>query len=91
MTARTLTAALEIAQPVDVLVAGQGVASAGQAAAQLSGVSKVLVADNAAYAHGLAEPLAALIVTLARPTTRSSRPRRRAPRTSCRARRRCST
>ena len=65
MTARALTAALEIAQPVDVLVAGQGVASAGQAAAQLSGVSKVLVADNAAYAHGLAEPLAALIVTLA--------------------------
>ncbi|RBP03294.1 electron transfer flavoprotein alpha subunit apoprotein [Roseiarcus fermentans] len=64
MTARALTAALEIGQPVDVLVAGQGVAAAASAAAQLSGVGKVLVADDAAYAHGLAEPLAALIVAL---------------------------
>ena len=65
MTARALTAALEISQPVDVLVAGQGVRAAAEAAAQLSGVGKVLIADDAAYAHGLAEPLAALIVTLA--------------------------
>ena len=65
ITARALTAALEIAEPVDVLVAGQGVADAAQAAAGLSGVSRVLVADDAAYAHGLAEPLAALIVSLA--------------------------
>jgi len=64
MTARALTAALEIGQPVDVLVAGQGVGGAAEAAAKLSGVSKVLVVDNAAYAHGLAEPLAALIVSL---------------------------
>ncbi len=64
MTARALTAALEIAQPVDVLVAGQGVGGAAEAAAKLSGVAKVLVADHAAYAHGLAEPLAALIVSL---------------------------
>ncbi len=65
MTARALTAALEISQPVDVLVAGQGVRAAAEAAAQLSGVGKALIADDAAYAHGLAEPLAALIVTLA--------------------------
>ena len=91
MTARALTAALEIGQPVDVLVAGQGVGGAAEAAAKLSGVAKVLVADHAAYAHGLAEPLAALIVSLSAPMTRSSRPRRRPPRTSCRAPRRCST
>ncbi len=65
MTARALTAALEISQPVDVLVAGQGVAAAAAAAAELAGVGKVLAADDAAYAHGLAEPLAALIVSLA--------------------------
>ena len=65
MTARALTAALEIGQPVDVLVAGQGVVGAAEAAAKLSGVGKVLVADDAAYAHGLAEPVAALIVSLA--------------------------
>jgi len=65
LTARALTAALEISQPADVLVAGQGVRAAAEAAAQLSGVGKVLIADDATYAHGLAEPLAALIVTLA--------------------------
>ncbi len=64
MTARALTAALEIGQPVDVLVAGQGVGGAAEAAAKLSGVAKVRIADDAAYAHGLAEPLAALIVSL---------------------------
>ena len=82
MTARALTAALEIGQPVDVLVAGQDVGAAAEAAAKLAGVAKVRVADDALYAHGLAEPLAALIVSLAPATTRSSRPRPRAPRTS---------
>src|SRR6202012_3735824 len=38
---------------------------AADAAAKLAGVKKVLLADNAAYAHDLAEPLAALIVSLA--------------------------
>ncbi len=65
MSARALTAALEIGKPVDVLVAGQGVRSAAEAAALLAGVGKVLLADDALYAHGLAEPLAALIVQLA--------------------------
>ena len=46
MTARALTAALEIARPVDVLVAGQSVRAAAEGAAQLSGVGKVLVADD---------------------------------------------
>ncbi len=65
MTARALTAAIELGAPVDVLVAGQNVGAAAAAAAQLSGVAKVRVADGAPYAHALAEPLAALIVSLA--------------------------
>jgi electron transfer flavoprotein alpha subunit len=47
------------------------------AAAKLDGVEKVLLADDAAYEHRLAEPLAALIVSLAGPYDASSR---RAPR-----------
>ena len=65
LTARALTAAAQIGQPVDVLVAGQGIGAAAEASAKLAGVGKVKVADAAAYAHGLAEPLAALIVSLA--------------------------
>jgi electron transfer flavoprotein alpha subunit len=51
--------------PVHVLVAGSGCAGAAEAAAKLAGVDKVLVADAPAYAHQLAEPLAALVVSLA--------------------------
>ncbi|MBN8188787.1 MULTISPECIES: electron transfer flavoprotein subunit alpha/FixB family protein [Rhodobacterales] len=59
-TAKALTAAKTLG-PVTVLVAG------GDAApfAALDGVAKVLVADDAAYVHGLAEPVADLIVSLA--------------------------
>ena len=63
-TRKALTAALALGSPVHVLVAGSGCTDAAQAAARLSGVEKVLVADGADYAHGLAEPLAALIVSL---------------------------
>ncbi len=52
---------------VHVLVAGSGVGATAEAAAKISGVSKVLAADDAAYAHHLAEPMAALIVSLAGP------------------------
>ncbi len=65
MTARALTAALQLGAPVDVLVAGQNVGEAAGSAAKLAGVAKVRVADDPVYAHGLAEPLAALIVSLA--------------------------
>src|SRR5436305_354744 len=65
MTARALTAALEIAQTVEVLVAGHNVGAAAEAAARLAGVAKVRVADDPIYAHALAEPLAELIVALA--------------------------
>src|SRR6202012_5789551 len=64
-TARALTAALELKAPVDVLIAGSNVRAAAERAAKLQGVAKVLVADNPLYEHGLAEPLAALIVGLA--------------------------
>jgi electron transfer flavoprotein alpha subunit len=64
-TAKTLTAALALGGPIHVLVAGDDVEAASQAAARLAGVDKVLVASGGAYAHGLAEPLAALIVSLA--------------------------
>src|SRR6516164_6314001 len=64
-TARALTAAVELGAPVDVLVAGQNVGEAAASAAMLQGVARVRVADDAIYAHGLAEPLAALIVSLA--------------------------
>ena len=64
-TAKALTAASQIGGDVHVLVAGKGAKAAADAAAKLSGVSKVLLADGDDYAHNLAEPLAALIVSLA--------------------------
>src|SRR5688572_5847895 len=64
-TSKALTAAKAIGGDVHVLVAGSGAKAVADAAAKLDGVSKVLLADDAAYAHALAEPLAALIVSLA--------------------------
>ncbi|MBL0372636.1 electron transfer flavoprotein subunit alpha/FixB family protein [Rhizobium sp. KVB221] len=64
-TSKVLTAAQQIGGDVHVLVAGSGAKAVADAAAKLSGVSKVLLADSAEYGHGLAEPLAALIVGLA--------------------------
>lgn len=64
-TAKALTAAVKIGGDVHVLVAGAGAKAAADAAAKLSGVSKVLLADDASLANNLAEPLAALIVSLA--------------------------
>ena len=65
VTAKALTAARALGGPVHILVAGSGAQAAADAAAKLEGVEKVLLADAPAYAHGLAEPLAALIVGLA--------------------------
>ncbi|MHA7878270.1 MAG: electron transfer flavoprotein subunit alpha/FixB family protein [Saccharospirillum sp.] len=60
-TASVVTAATAIGGEVDVLVAGHNAGPAADAAAKLSGVNKVLLADASAYEHGLAENLAALI------------------------------
>lgn len=60
-TLNTLAAAQAIGGDIDVLVAGQDCSGAAEAAAKAAGVSKVLVADNSAYAHQLPENLSALI------------------------------
>jgi electron transfer flavoprotein alpha subunit len=64
-TNKALTAANAIGAEVHVLVAGKDCAAVADAAAKLDGVKKVVLADAAAYEHRLAEPLAALIVSLA--------------------------
>ncbi|TBZ52615.1 electron transfer flavoprotein subunit alpha/FixB family protein [Rhizobium leguminosarum] len=64
-TAKTLTAATKIGGDVHVLVAGKAAKPAADAAAKLSGVSKVLLAESDELANNLAEPLADLIVSLA--------------------------
>lgn len=63
-TLNTVTAASAMGGDLTVLVAGEGCAAVATAAAAINGVSKVLVADNAAYANQLAENLAELIAEL---------------------------
>ena len=62
-TLSAVTAAGKLGE-VHLLVAGQGVGGVGEAAAKIAGVAKVHVADDAAYAHALAENIAPLIVEL---------------------------
>ena len=63
-TLKALTAAKELGAPIHALVVGAGSKGAADAAAKLDGVEKVLLAEDAAYDHDLAEPVAALIVAL---------------------------
>ena len=63
-TAKAVTAAKSLGD-VTVLCAGASAAAAGDAAAKIDGVAKVLVAEDATLGHRLAEPTAALIVSLA--------------------------
>ncbi|QXY91425.1 electron transfer flavoprotein subunit alpha/FixB family protein [Pseudomonas sp. MTM4] len=58
-------AAQTIGGDIHVLVAGSGCGAIGEAAAKIEGVTKVLVADDAAYAHQLPENVAPLIAGLA--------------------------
>lgn len=60
-TLNTVAAAATIGGDIVMLVAGHNCADVAQGAAKIAGVSKVLVADNAAYEHMLAENVAALI------------------------------
>ncbi len=64
-TTNTVTAAAKIGGDITVLVAGQGCADAAQAAAKIAGVKKVLLADAPQYAGGVAENIAALVLTIA--------------------------
>ena len=63
-TLNTVAAAAKIGGDIHVLVAGANVAGVAEAAAKIAGVAKVLVADNAAYAHQLPENVAPLVAEL---------------------------
>ncbi|MDF9906319.1 electron transfer flavoprotein subunit alpha/FixB family protein [Pseudomonas laurylsulfatiphila] len=63
-TLNTVAAAAKIGGDIHVLVAGQGAGAVAEAAAKIAGVSKVLNADNAAYAHQLPENVAPLVAAL---------------------------
>ncbi len=63
-TAKALTAALQFGKEVDILVAGENCKGAAEAAAKLSGVRKVLVAEAPHLSQRLAEEMASLIVPL---------------------------
>ncbi|MBX3611247.1 MAG: FAD-binding protein [Hydrogenophaga sp.] len=64
-TLNTVTAAAACGGDVHVLVAGHNAAAAAQAAAQIAGVAKVILADAEGFAHGLAENVAAQVVAIA--------------------------
>jgi len=60
-TLDAVAAAQAIGGDIEILVAGADCAAAAEAAAKIGGVSKVRVADNAAYGHSLAENIADLV------------------------------
>ncbi|MGQ0659454.1 electron transfer flavoprotein subunit alpha/FixB family protein [Sphingosinicella sp.] len=64
-TLATVTAAAQLGE-VHALVVGQGVGAVGEAAARIAGVARVHVADDAAYAHNLAENVAPVAAALMR-------------------------
>lgn len=64
-TLATVTAAVQMSGDVHLLVAGADCQAVAQEAAKVAGVSKVLVADNAAYANQLAENISLLVKALA--------------------------
>jgi electron transfer flavoprotein alpha subunit len=64
-TVKSMTAALALGGPVDILVAGHNAKGVAEQASKISGASKILLADDALYAHQLAENMASLIVEMA--------------------------
>ena len=64
VTLNVLAAALEIGGEIDLLVAGEDCGAVAEAAASVPGIARVLCADDAAYAHHLAENMALLIAEL---------------------------
>ncbi|THD70229.1 electron transfer flavoprotein subunit alpha/FixB family protein [Phenylobacterium sp.] len=63
-TEKTVTAALKLSSDVDVLVAGKGAKAVADAAAKITGVRKVLLAESDELGEGLAESMEALVVPL---------------------------
>jgi electron transfer flavoprotein alpha subunit len=64
-TLNTVTAAVQCSNEVHILIAGYDCAAAGAAAAQIAGVTKVLLAEGAQFADGLAENVAEQALALA--------------------------
>lgn len=64
-TLKTIAAAQAIGGDIHLLVAGHNCAGVAEEASKVNGVSKVLVADNAAYEHQLAENVSLLVTELA--------------------------
>lgn len=64
VTLNVLSAAKAIGGDIDVLVAGEGCGAVAETVAKADGVAKVLLADNAAYGHQLAENLSLLVADL---------------------------
>lgn len=64
-THKTVSAAAQISAPVHILVAGENCGAVAEAAAKIAGVEKVLLAEAAIYAKQLAEPMQALILSVA--------------------------
>ena len=64
-TLNTVTAALACGGDVHVLIAGHNAGPAAEAAAKIAGVTKVLHADSESLANGLAENVAAQVLSLA--------------------------
>jgi electron transfer flavoprotein alpha subunit len=64
VTLNTVAAASAIGGDIAILVAGSNCGGAAEAAAKIAGVSKVLVADNAAYEHQLAENMGLLVAEI---------------------------
>ena len=63
-TLKAVAAAAQIGGDIDVLVAGENAQAVADSAAQVSGVQRVLLADNSAYAHQLAENVSELVAKL---------------------------
>ena len=63
-TLNAVTAASQIGGDIHILVAGAGCQGVADAAASVAGISKVLLADNAAYEHQLAENVSLLVAEL---------------------------
>jgi electron transfer flavoprotein alpha subunit len=63
-TLNTVAAAVAIGGDISLLVAGEGCQAVADQAAQVAGVGKVLLADNAAYGHQLAENVAPLVAEI---------------------------
>jgi electron transfer flavoprotein alpha subunit len=64
-TLSTVKAAQDIGGDIHILVAGSGCSAVADQAAKVAGVASVKIADDGQYEHALAEPLAALVVSLA--------------------------